>query len=67
MLPMKKIHLAIGTNNTEATIDDSSRRLGCHPGVVLPHEYALWRTTSVNLSFRRDPLCRPGELRHLGL
>lgn len=67
MLPMKKIHLAIAANDIEVTIADYSRRLGCHPCVVVPHEYALWRTESVNLSIRRDPVCRPGELRHLGL
>jgi hypothetical protein len=64
---MRKIHLAIATNDIEATIADYSRRLDCHPCVVVPHEYALWRTKTVNLSIRRDSLCRPGELRHLGL
>lgn len=63
---MKKIHLALATNDMEATIADYSRRLGCHPCVVVPHEYALWRTTIFNLSVRRDSLCSPGELRHLG-
>ncbi|MGD2182034.1 hypothetical protein [Lusitaniella coriacea] len=63
---MKKFHLAIATNNIEATVKDYSHRLGCEPCVVVADRYALWRTESLNLSVRQDPSCQPGELRHLG-
>jgi len=63
---MKKIHIAISTKDIEASVIDYSNRLGCNPCVVVPDEYALWRTGSVNLSIRQDSLCKPGEIRHLG-
>jgi hypothetical protein len=63
---MKKLHLAIATNDIESSITDYSNRLGCRPCVVVPDEYALWRTNTINLSIRRDPTGKPGELRHLG-
>ena len=62
----KKIHLAIATNDIEATVKDYSIRLGCQPCVVVPSEYALWRTDIVNLSVRQDSRCKPSELRHIG-
>jgi len=63
---MRKIHLAISTDDIAATVDDYSRRLACPPCVVVPGEYALWRTGTVNLSVRRDRAAPPGSLRHLG-
>ena len=63
---MKKIHLAIATNDIEKTVEDYSKRLGCEPCVVVPNQYALWRTNSINMSIRQDASCKPGELRHLG-
>lgn len=63
---MQKIHLAISTNDVAATVADYSRRLECPPCVVVPGEYALWRTDIVNLSVRRDRAAPPGSLRHLG-
>ena len=63
---MKKLHIAISTNDIAATVKDYSERLACKPCVVIPNEYALWRTDSFNLSVSQDPSCKPGELRHLG-
>jgi len=63
---MKKFHLAIATHDIEATVRDYSDRLGAQPCVVVPNEYALWRTETLNLSIRQDTSCQPGELRHLG-
>ncbi|MEH6453760.1 MAG: hypothetical protein V7782_12060 [Psychromonas sp.] len=63
---MKKLHIAIATNNIEETIKDYSIRLGVEPSSFISNEYALWRTDSLNLSVRQDPTCKPGELRHLG-
>jgi len=63
---MKKIHLAIATNDIEKTVEDYSKRLGCEPCVVVPNQHALWRTDSINMSVRQDSSCKPGELRHLG-
>ncbi len=63
---MKKLHLALSTNQIEATVVDYSKRLDAEPCSYIANEYALWRTPSLNLSVRQDPNCPPGELRHLG-
>lgn len=63
---MKRIHIAIATHDIAATVQDYSHRLGCEPAVVIPGEYALWRTDTLNFSVRQDAACQAGELRHLG-
>lgn len=63
---MKKIHIALATNNIEKTVKDYNQRLGCKPCIIVPQQYALWRTDSLNLSVRQDASCKPGDLRHLG-
>lgn len=63
---MKRIHLAISISDFDASIQDYTKRLGITPQVVVPGEYALWRTDSINLSLRKDPKTPPGSLRHLG-
>ena len=62
---MKKIHIAIGVSDIAQSVADYSQRLGCQPAVVVPNEYALWRTDSINFSIRRDSE-NAGKLRHLG-
>ena len=63
---MKKLHLAISTNNIEAIMNDYRKRFGCEPCVVVPEQYALWRTKTLNISVRQDPSRVSGELRHMG-
>ncbi|MCC5899107.1 MAG: hypothetical protein EA395_13040 [Phormidium sp. GEM2.Bin31] len=63
---MKKIHIAISSNNIEKTVVDYTKRLNCQPCLVVEGEYALWRTESVNFSVRQDRKTAPGSLRHLG-
>ncbi|MGJ3249211.1 MAG: hypothetical protein ACFE0I_24445 [Elainellaceae cyanobacterium] len=63
---MKRLHIAIATHHLAATVQDYSKRLGTEPCIVVPGEYALWRTESLNFSVRQDASCAPGELRHLG-
>ena len=63
---MKKLHIAISTNNIEETIKDYSTRLEAEPCSTVSGEYALWRTETLNVSIRQDPKCTSGELRHLG-
>ena len=63
---MKKLHIAISTNKIEETIKDYSARLDAEPCTVVPGEYALWRTETLNISIRHDNNCNPGSLRHLG-
>ena len=62
---MKRFHIAIGVADVSRSVEDYTRRLGCPPSVVVPDEYALWRTSSINLSIRRTS-DQPGTLRHLG-
>lgn len=63
---MKKLHLAISTNQIEETITDYSKRLNAEPCYYVENEYALWRTEHINLSIRKDHKCIKGQLRHLG-
>ena len=63
---MKKLHIAITTDNIEESIKDYSTRLGMEPCSFIANEYALWRTESLNVSVRQDSTCKPGSLRHLG-
>jgi hypothetical protein len=62
---MKRFHIAIGVTDISRSVDDYTRRLGCLPSVVVPNEYALWRTSGINLSIRRATE-QAGTLRHLG-
>jgi hypothetical protein len=62
---VKRFHIAISVADIARTVEDYSRRLTCPPTVVVPNEYALWRTSTVNLSIRRVGE-KPGTLRHLG-
>jgi len=63
---MKKLHIAISTDNIAKTIEDYSHRIGAQPCAIVEGEYALWRTNTLNISIRQDSKCKPGELRHLG-
>lgn len=63
---MRKLHLAISTADVAKTVEDYSRRLACEPCVLVPGEYALWRTDTINFSVRLDSAVAPGSLRHLG-
>ena len=63
---MKKLHIAISTDKIEETIPDYSQRFNMPPCLIIPGEYALWRTESLNVSIRQDSACTPGTLRHLG-
>jgi catechol 2,3-dioxygenase-like lactoylglutathione lyase family enzyme len=63
---MKRLHLAIATHDIAATVQDYTQRLGAAPVVVVPGDYALWRTETLNFSVRQDSTCEPGTLRHLG-
>jgi hypothetical protein len=47
-----KIHVALGVTDLERSVLDYSWRLGHPPCVVIPNQYALWRTRQVNFSVR---------------
>jgi len=50
----------------EASVQGYSARLGCSPEVVVPNEYALWRTNAFNFSIRKVANQESGQLRRLG-
>lgn len=60
----RRLHLAIGTHDLEASIEDYSERLGCRPVRVLEGEVALWQTDALNVSAR--VVDGPPGVRHLG-
>lgn len=62
---MKRFHIAISVADIARSIKAYTDRLGAGPTVIVPGEYALWRTESLNLSIRRTDDA-PGTLRHLG-
>ncbi len=63
---MKRFHISIGVSDIQQSIDDYSMRLEQQPDVIIPHEYALWRTPTLNFSIRTVPHDQSGTLRHLG-
>lgn len=63
---MRKFHIAIGVSNIEASVQDYSARFCRSPEVVIPNEYALWRTDALNFSIRKVSGRESGKLRHLG-
>jgi hypothetical protein len=63
---MLRFHLALSVADIDDSVRDYSARLGCAPTVVVPNEYALWRTETLNFSIRRVASEEAGALRHLG-
>lgn len=61
-----KFHLALSVVDIESSVDEYTKRLSCVPQVVVPGEYALWRTDTLNFSIRKAPESEAGKLRHLG-
>ena len=62
---MRTLHLALAVSNIEQSVADYSARMGVLPVVVVPGEYALWRTEALNLSIRKT-IEPSGTMRHLG-
>ena len=63
---MKKLHIALGVSDIEQSVLEYSTRLNQEPDLVISGEYALWRTNTLNMSIRRVPDEKSGQLRHLG-
>ena len=61
----KKMHIAINTHDLDASIQAYQQRLNAKPVLVVPNEYALWRTDNLNFSVRQNLDLPPG-VRHLG-
>ena len=62
---MKRFHIAIAVHDVEASVAEYSKRIDASPCVLVPGEYALWRTNTLNLSIRKT-LDAPGTVRHVG-
>ncbi|MBF2057588.1 MAG: hypothetical protein IGQ45_10305 [Cyanobacterium sp. T60_A2020_053] len=62
---MKRIHLALSTQNLHESILEYNQRLSVKPTIIIDNEYALWRTPTINFSLRVDYNCHPGSLRNL--
>jgi catechol 2,3-dioxygenase-like lactoylglutathione lyase family enzyme len=63
---MKRVHIAIGVADFDASVADYTGRLEAVPVVVVPGEYALWRTDILNLSIRKVPTGSTA-IRHIGI
>jgi len=62
---MKRFHIALAVNDLEASIADYDLRLGQSADVIVPGQYAMWRTDLLNFSINQQPGCG-GQLRHVG-
>ena len=63
---MKKFPIALGVSNIEESDRDYSLRFDQEADLVIPGEYAIWRTQTLNVSIRRVPLEDSAKLRHFG-
>jgi len=63
---MKSFYLSLGVADMESSADEYTRRLGCRPDLLIPGEYALWRTDAVNLSIRKVGHVEVGLARGMG-
>ncbi|HEX6274958.1 MAG TPA: hypothetical protein VFZ53_18075 [Polyangiaceae bacterium] len=61
-----RFHIALSCADVASAVADYRVRLGVEPAVVVDGEYALFRTSELNVSIRRDGAVPPGHLRHLG-
>jgi catechol 2,3-dioxygenase-like lactoylglutathione lyase family enzyme len=62
----KRFHIAIATDDLEASVRDYTKRLGATPEVLVKGRYALWRTDILNLSISYGSGASPGTVRHIG-
>jgi catechol 2,3-dioxygenase-like lactoylglutathione lyase family enzyme len=62
---MKRVHIAIGVADFDASIADYNSRLETSPAVLVPGVYALWRTAELNLSIRKVAM-GGSTIRHIG-
>ncbi len=65
-MSIKRFHIALGVANIEESVKDYSTRLAQSPDIIIPNEYALWRTPTLNFSIRTVSKAERGHLRHLG-
>lgn len=63
---MRVLHIALGVKCITDSIADYTQRLSAQPLVIVPGEYALWRTDVLNLSIRQITRDEVPGLRHLG-
>ncbi|WP_447969571.1 hypothetical protein [Nitrospira sp. M1] len=63
---MKKLHIAIGVSNIDTSVEEYSHRFGMEAEIVVPGQYALWRTQTLNVSIRKVADDVVGQIRHLG-
>jgi hypothetical protein len=62
---MRRFHIAIAVSNLDESVVEYSKRMGVGPVIVVPNEYALWRTEFMNLSIRKTSELAE-KIRHLG-
>ena len=60
-----KVHIAISVSDISQSIEEYGHFLNEPPILVIPNQYALWRTKEINLSLRKTNDA-PGTIRHLG-
>lgn len=60
-----RVHFAVAVADLAQSIAEYSKLLGQPPVVVVPEEYALWRTAELNFSIRRTADVA-GTVRHVG-
>ena len=57
---MRRIHIALGVRSLTDSIADYTQRLAAQPHVIVPDQYALWRTDTVNPAVYQAMVTRAG-------
>jgi hypothetical protein len=60
-----KVHLSVSVKNLAESVVEYERLLGAPAVLVIPGEYALWRTSVLNFSIRQTDQ-NVGSVRHVG-
>lgn len=60
-----KVHLAVAVTDLEISVAEYTRLIGAAPDLVIPGQFALWRTPILNMSLRCTGQAA-GTVRHVG-
>lgn len=63
---MERVHIAIGVSSLSESISFYEKKFSVSPELIIPHEYALFKTETMNISLRVVPENQIG-VRHVGV
>ncbi len=60
-----KVHISVAVKDLAESVAEYTKLLSAEPVLVIPSEYALWRTPVLNFSIRQTDQA-VGSVRHIG-